>query len=52
MRQILYIFFALPLFSQADAKPNPEMAHIPAGEFEMGSPGGEGKSNEHPSHKV
>ena len=52
MRQFLYICLALTLFSQAEANPNPEMAHIPAGEFEMGSPGGEGKSNEHPSHKV
>ena len=52
MRQFLYICLVLTLFSQAEANPNPEMAHIPAGEFEMGSPDGEGKSNEHPNHKV
>ncbi|MDE1045286.1 MAG: hypothetical protein OSA05_08435 [Nitrospinaceae bacterium] len=43
MRQFLYICLALTLFSQAEANPNPEMAHIPAGEFEMGSPDGDGK---------
>ncbi len=52
MRHFLYILTSLILFSQAEANPYPEMAHIPAGEFEMGSPKDEGKSNEHPSHKV
>ena len=31
---------------------NPTMVYFPEGEFEMGSPEGNGKKNEHPRHKV
>ena len=48
--QVFSIWMAI--LSQANANPHPEMALIPAGEFVMGSPDEEGKSNEHPRHNV
>ena len=48
--QLLCIWMAI--LSQAIANPHPEMALIPEGEFVMGSPDEEGKSNEHPRHNV
>lgn len=46
------IFILTAIFSTAEADSSSEMAFFPEGEFEMGSPEEEGKSNEHPRHKV
>ena len=40
------------MFFRAEAATHPEMAYFPAGDFEMGSPDEEGKTNEHPRHNV
>ena len=53
MNMVLHVFFIwFVIFSKVEANPYSDMVHIPAGEFDMGSPEGEGKKNEQPSHKV
>jgi formylglycine-generating enzyme required for sulfatase activity len=56
MRHYFFLFslaiFLAVSFSKAEADSIPEMAFFPEGEFQMGSPEEEGKSNEHPRHKV
>ncbi|MZH04243.1 MAG: formylglycine-generating enzyme family protein [Nitrospinae bacterium] len=46
----LFLLFSNPCLGKGESDSG--MVYFPEGEFEMGSPTGQGKKNEHPQHKV
>ena len=52
LMNVIIICFLFPSPSIGSEVINSEMVYFPKGEFEMGSPTGQGKKNEHPKHKV